>query len=68
MSEPVTPKIDYAELERVYREASERQPRCGHADATLTVDEIDCYTMHCNSCGVHGYANEEGARGLGWIE
>lgn len=68
MSEPVTHKLDYSELERLYTEAFTCTPRCSHADSELTADEQGCYTMHCNSCGVHGYANEESARRLGWIE
>ncbi len=68
MSEPVTHKLDYSELERIYQEASKAWPHCSHAAGECSVDEHGVYFLRCPQCGFAGWLNEESARRLGWIE
>jgi len=66
MSEPVTHKLDYSELERLYAEAA-KACTCQHADATVSVSETGVYCLKCPACGFTGWANDTSARRLGWI-
>ena len=68
MSEPVTAKLDYAELARIYKEAAKQQPRCKHTETSLTVDEHGVFCLRCSQCGLHGFASKVAAQRLGWIE
>lgn len=67
LSDMTEEPIDYDELQRLWN-AADRHVNCENHKDAVSVDEYGVFHISCRSCGRFGFADEDGARSLGWIE
>lgn len=60
--------VNYVELEELFNEMAKTPQDCSHGNSEVSEMEGRSFRFYCPGCGRVGFAVEDAARRLGWIE